>query len=482
MKINQRLVQRRFRVFAGIVSSVLLAGAISVSAQTVADAPKENSAKPAQDPFVKGEKPKVAVEPKDGAELETFQQVVQVVEFVETPHADLRKWLKANPGAPDGDALRAEVQKWIDSGTAEVLASQMSMARSGHRAKVESIRELIHPTEFDPIEWRPSAPYPVAFETRNLGMTLEFDPVIEGPVIHVNMAPEWIELVGECQQRPEPIGTVQEGDVRVPLVQTNRMANQTISLPGKWLLADVQTARSRSSNLEAHSLNPERSVLVFSRTSIHSLQDSSAEGAGAGEGGSLGYAKFEWIDVDQGTVTEWLQKDDLGQWIGGEKGARTAVEDLVDKGEAEVAVTRLLPFRSGQRAKSETIREVSYPTAFSATEQYALSTNKARDVRNTGVTVEIDMVFSASGRVVDMNFNPEIVDLVGHSVSQRYFDPESQEWQPDVMMPIFYTQRLSTQVMLVVDQPMLTGIMIPHDENGQPDKNKRRLLFVTVTK
>lgn len=480
MKLNQLLVQGRFRTFAGVVSCMLLPGLISAFGQADADVSKQKPATPAQDPFVKGEKAKVAVDTENGGESETIQQVVQVVEFIEAPHADLRQWLKANPGVPDGDALRAEVQKWIDAGSAEVLASQMSMARSGQRAKVESIRELIHPTEFEPVEWRPSTSYPAAFETRNLGMTLEFDPVNDGRVINVNMAPEWIELVGEGQPRPEPKGTVQAGDVRVPLVQTNRMNNQTMSGPGQWVLGDVQTARSENSELEASGLNPARSVLVFSRASIHAMQFLAADAEGVSD--FPGYAKFEWIDVDQATVTQWLQRDALGQWVGGEQGARAEVEGLIETGDAEVAFTRLLPFRSGQRAKSETIREIIYPTEFRSTVQHALSTPKAYEVRNAGVTVEIDPVFSKNGTVVDLNFAPEIVDLVGHSVSQRYFDLESQQWQPDVMMPIFYTQRLSTQVMLVIDQPLLVGIMMPHDEDGQPDKRTRRLLFVTVTK
>lgn len=440
----------------------------------------------AKDPFTKEDKAQTgktkagAAAADEATAVEEFKQIAQVVEFIEAPHAEVRKWLKANPGAPDGDALRAEVQKWIEAGSAEVLASQMSIARSGQRAKVQSIRELIYPTEFEPIPWRPSAPFSSAFETRWLGMTLEFEPVLLEGVIHLNMAPEWIERVGESQHRPEPKGTVQEGDVRVPLIHTNRVTTQTESDPEKWVLADVQSARSMDSKPYAAVLNPERSVLVFSRTSI---QASEGGGADVGHFGDFpGYAKLEWIDVEQATATRWLQRDDLGQWISGGEGARAATEELVEKGEAELAFTRLIPFRSGQRARSETIREVIYATAFEASEQNALSTPRGFETRNTGITVELDAVFSKSGRVVDLNFAPEIVDLVGHSVSQRYFDLETQEWKPDVVMPIFYTTRLTTQLALIIDQPLLAGIMMPHDENGQPDKNKRRLLFVTATK
>ena len=483
MKKIQSSFSRGFMVCARavLIGSILSEGAFFASAQTKSNTPEEKPAQPAKDPFVKKDETKVAAEAKSHVQPETFQQIVQVFEFIETPQADLREWLKANPGLPDGDGLRTEVQKWIEKGSAEVLASQMCLARSGQRAKVESIRELIYPTEFDPIQWSPSAPYPVAFQHRNLGMTLEFDPVLDDGKIYLNQAPEWTEYVGECQQRPEPNGSVEKGDVRVPMIHTTRTTGQVVSNPDKWMLVDVQSARSRNANLDGDALNPDRSVLVFSRSSIHTSSNPDAN-AKEEKRDLLGYIKFEWIDVAEEAVTQWLLRDELGQWVGGNSGARAAAEELVEGGKAEVAFTRLLPCRSGQRAKTENVREIIYPTEFGPVEQFALSTPNAHETRHSGITVEIDPVYSTNGQVVDLNMAPEIVQLVGQSVSQRYFDTESEAWKPDVVMPIFYTTRITTQLTLIVDQPLLAGFMMPHDDSGQPDPSRRRLLFVTATK
>ena len=468
-----------------MVFALLLMGVSAIFGQTPSTQKDEENAKAPKDPFAKEGKGKPAADPKNGAERKSFQQIVQVVEFIEAPHADFRNWLKANPGSPDGDALRAEVQKWIEAGSAEVLASQMSFARSGQRVRVESIRELIYPSKFYPIQWLPSTPFPAAFQTRNLGMSLEFDPVMEDETVYLNQASEWIELVGNSQGRPEPEGAVQAGDVRIPLIHSNRVTGQVREEPGKWMLIDVESARSKDPDSTAAPLNPEGSVLVFSRSSIHEseapLPKAADKGASAGDGGQI-YVKLEWIDVEQSVATRWLQNDDLAEWVGGAEGARAAAEKLVAAGDAEVAFTRMIPCRSGQRAKSETIREVIYPTEFDPSEQHALSTPGPLETRNTGVTVELDPVISKSGTVVDLNMAPEIVELVGHSVSQRYFDLKDQQWKPDVMMPIFYTMRVTTQVTTIIDQPLFVCMMMPNDENGLPDPDKRRLLFVTVTR
>ncbi|MCB1087574.1 MAG: hypothetical protein KDM63_11050, partial [Verrucomicrobiae bacterium] len=78
-------------------------------------------------------------------------------------------------------------------------------ARSGQRAKAESIAEVIYPTEFDPseipnklsnihnlVESPATALSASAYETRNVGVTVEVDPVVNsgGKTISLNMAPE----------------------------------------------------------------------------------------------------------------------------------------------------------------------------------------------------------------------------------------------------------------------------------------------------
>ncbi|MGK0188726.1 MAG: general secretion pathway protein D [Verrucomicrobiales bacterium] len=109
----------------------------------------------------------------------------------------------------------------------DLMSAPSIVTRSGQRAKIEIIREFIYPTEFDPPEIPqefgsidtgggggfglaaggsqastnsfPVTPTtPTAFETRNVGVTLEVDPVVgsDGFTIDLNIAPEVVEFEG----------------------------------------------------------------------------------------------------------------------------------------------------------------------------------------------------------------------------------------------------------------------------------------------
>jgi len=109
---------------------------------------------------------------------------------------------------------------------ADLMTAPSIVTRTGQRAKIEVIREFIYPIEFDPPEIPerigsstldvPENPIvgepgqgqvnsfpvtpttPTAFETRNVGVTVEVDPVIgnDGYTIDLNLAPEVVEFEG----------------------------------------------------------------------------------------------------------------------------------------------------------------------------------------------------------------------------------------------------------------------------------------------
>lgn len=107
----------------------------------------------------------------------------------------------------------------------DLLSAPSVVAKSGQRAKIEVIREFIYPSEYDPpeipdnfggvgnagggggggglggggVQSFPVTPAnPAAFETRNVGVTLEVDPVIgaDGFTIDLNLNPEVVEFEG----------------------------------------------------------------------------------------------------------------------------------------------------------------------------------------------------------------------------------------------------------------------------------------------
>jgi hypothetical protein len=145
--------------------------------------------------------------------LESFRedgerQITIYYEMIEVDHAKFSDWLFSNVMDSDGTPLRNEVQKWIKAGEGEIIETATVVARSGQRAKVESIDEFIYPTEYnspvvsnkvtlsDGAVGPVTAASPTAFETRNLGTTLEVDPVLSSSLnlIDLNLAPENVRL------------------------------------------------------------------------------------------------------------------------------------------------------------------------------------------------------------------------------------------------------------------------------------------------
>lgn len=189
---------------------------------------------------------------------------------------------------------------------------------------------------------------------------------------------------------------------------------------------------------------------------------------------------------------------------------RDELEALVDSGEAELLETVWLLSRSGQRAKTESIREVIYPTEYDPPEIPATygggvpveakdvkdqpgadlqavsalspagpevpmtsATPTAFETRNTGVTLEVDPVLSSDNKYVDLNLAPEIV---AH-IDDLYFTREGREdsaWGVDhIGMPLFYTMKTTTQMTVVPGNYNLLGIHTPHE-----DRTKRILALL----
>ncbi|MCB1088095.1 MAG: type II and III secretion system protein, partial [Verrucomicrobiae bacterium] len=170
----------------------------------------------------------------------------------------------------------------------DLMSAPSVLARSGQRAKIEVIREIIYPTEYDPPEIPnqigggisvgggagggatsgfPVTPAtPAAFETRNTGITLEVDPVIGGDnfTIDLNLAPEVVEFEGFINYGSpinsvgiDPVtggsSTVQltENRIEMPIFSTRKVTTQvtiwdgqTVALGG-LIREDVQDVQDK---------------------------------------------------------------------------------------------------------------------------------------------------------------------------------------------------------------------------------------------
>ncbi|MGK0189700.1 MAG: hypothetical protein ACI9R3_005517 [Verrucomicrobiales bacterium] len=401
------------------------------------------------DPFLKDKKKHAQIEILSEGNRAPGNLLTQI-EYIEVPK-DKATAYASDPGfLADGTALRREVQKWIVDGSASILEVGLISTRSGQRAKVESVRELIYPTE-----WSKDTGIPVAFETHNTGTMIEVDPISspDGSIVDLNVAPELSAHVGEspASQRPS---WFQDGDVSIPHFQSMKLSSAVTSVGGGYVLLDVRPARENGDS---------RSVLSFVRAAVTAgalLEENSEPIESYGV-----HVTAEWFEVPTVEIGKWLFEQELGKVS---TSAYSVAKDWQQKGLASVANLASIQTRSGQRCKSESISEVIYATEYSPSKGMP----EAFETRNQGSTVEIDPVSGPAG--VDVNVSAELVKLVGNSVSYR------SDKKPTVTMPIFYSVQTTTAVSVQPGVPTLVGIMTPAGEDGKPERSRKLLLFISA--
>jgi hypothetical protein len=152
-------------------------------------------------------------------EPDVAQRQIRVqVEFVDVSHEQLTELMfGAKPAANDTE-LRQQVAQLVKDGKAKIMETLLCTGRSGQKSTTESIEEFIYPTEYEPAEILPEqptegkekqeptkaalpdavGPTPTAFETRNLGSTLEIEPTAseDGKRIDLRFVPEIVYHVG----------------------------------------------------------------------------------------------------------------------------------------------------------------------------------------------------------------------------------------------------------------------------------------------
>ncbi|MCB1204741.1 MAG: hypothetical protein KDN18_10820 [Verrucomicrobiae bacterium] len=132
---------------------------------------------------------------ESAANEEAPSQGIVSFTWVEMSHKDFNTSLmKGNdPSSWVGGGLIKEAE----ASKAEVIERRVLFFRSGQRCKNETISEHRYATEFVQSE-DGSFATPVAWETRNVGVTVEIDPVVSpgGNVLDLNLAPEFSSFWG----------------------------------------------------------------------------------------------------------------------------------------------------------------------------------------------------------------------------------------------------------------------------------------------
>ncbi|MEM1294524.1 MAG: hypothetical protein AAGH89_04105 [Verrucomicrobiota bacterium] len=213
--------------------------------------------------------------------------------------------------------------------------------------------------------------------------------------------------------------------------------------------------------------------------------------------------QVEWIEMMHANFDELMsshgERDESGAISSNDGALRVTLGKMIESGDAVMLETAVILTRSGQRAKTEAIREMIYPTEFKAPGwEQALDEKgeekgegeaevepnlvalgppipSAFETRNIGTTLEVDTVLGADGKTIDLNISPEIVYFTGTAehVSRR------GEETIEVAMPLFYSMRLITAATVRVGEFLLLGTTSPPDaDSGETDRSRKVLIFV----
>ena len=217
---------------------------------------------------------------------------------------------------------------------------------------------------------------------------------------------------------------------------------------------------------------------------------------------------FEYFEVDHRVANKLIRE--YSPKAANAKGLRDKLAAMVQGGEATLAETVWLRSRSGQRAKSESIRETIYPTEYDPPEipntlgvipnpmkvkagekanaqpvvpplsvagssgnpeiLMTSATPTAFEARNVGTTVEVDPVLEEGGKLATISMAPEMISFEGLDF---YIKPESKNvaWGTDhIAMARFYAMKTSLQLKAQPGNYNLFGLFTP------PNKPKRKII------
>ncbi len=161
---------------------------------------------------------------------------------------------------------------------ARLLETCMVVCRSGEKTSLESIREEIYPTEYDPPRLpcdlssrrrrsyeppaNPAFRSPTAFDTRNTGVTFEVSAKTAGEMIDLHLTPQIVSRL-RLETWMEHTDQWGDGSMRMPIFESLRCMTSISVTAGKFELVSALTPRA---NTQIPAVT--RKILVFARADV----------------------------------------------------------------------------------------------------------------------------------------------------------------------------------------------------------------------
>lgn len=209
-------------------------------------------------------------------------------------------------------------------------------------------------------------------------------------------------------------------------------------------------------------------------------------------------ATIEWIDLGTGDAISLMR----GGLAPNSAELIRKIRDFEAQGKATLVDVQSLTTKSGQRATSEGVREIIYPTEFHPFETKGLteanvnlSNTQVKDgkitlqqeapgaaqptafeMRPVGGRFELDPLIRPDGKTLDINMAPEYTIFNGWQEFGKV--RIGGETLAMVEQPHFATSRITTAVTIESGQTIVAGMTSVQKEDGTIDPAKKRLLLV----
>jgi hypothetical protein len=198
------------------------------------------------------------------------------VEYIEMPHEKLTALLEEK-GDSDDAALRLKVRELIAAKDAKILETFVATTRSGGKATAGSVDEFIYPTEYEPMEIVEPPPEkslpqamktpfcPTAFETRNLGSSLEINSAVDetGKIISLSLEPNMTWHTGNLVWAEDKDAFGNASKIEMPRIYSLSTNTSIACVDGK-----PQFVAALSPKSDRGEIDTSRKVMVFVKCDV----------------------------------------------------------------------------------------------------------------------------------------------------------------------------------------------------------------------
>jgi hypothetical protein len=152
------------------------------------------------------------------------------------------------------EAAFLKLQEMIAKGDAQLVSTLVVKLRDGEKAEAQSVEEFRYPTEFDPPrlpqnvpldaailkDWPVTGITPTAFETRNLGTSVEVEAsTADGQRINIRCIPQHVRFLRWAKTDAGKLANGERLSVEMPIIHSMKNTNSLVLRNGQRVLLGV---------------------------------------------------------------------------------------------------------------------------------------------------------------------------------------------------------------------------------------------------